>query len=327
MESIFYPQFKNKVLVKCNTYNHSKYIKDALNGFAIQKTTFPFICLVTDDCSTDGAQQVIKSWIDKECDVFRAQYIEVEMSNIVVVPHKINHNCTFAFYFLKQNLFKKTIKKELFNVWAEKSKYIATCEGDDYWIHPDKLQRQIEFLEAHPNHSLCFHAHRSLRSDGTKRDCFRYKEDVVDCPMSDMILGGGGFMATASMVYVRELGDDLPEWARKAPIGDAPLMLVLAERGKVGYIHEVMSCYRVAATGSWTVRISQDRKKRKQLHKGMVLWIKGFDLWTNKAYHPYVRKALYKLKVHYYLKAVPLVPKIIEYYRIKKNSYYRCSVF
>lgn len=262
MESVFYPQFDYKVLVKCNTYNHSKYIEDALMGFAIQKTTFPFVCLVTDDCSTDGAQQVIKSWIDKECDVLRAQYIEVEMSNIVVVPHKINHNCTFAFYFLKQNLFKKPIKKELFNAWAEKSKYIATCEGDDYWIHPDKLQMQVGFLESHSDYVMC-HTDFALAGGGLKNHNVQVSDNDVFFPKS---IQGELQIGTLTVLFLTKVYEGLPQlWKDKNwPMSDTPMWIEMSKAGKIKYLPTKTAFYRVldtsASHGDLEKEISFSRK-------------------------------------------------------------------
>ena len=120
MEQIYTPKQNYKVLVRCFTYNQSKYIEDALNGFAMQKTDFPFICLVMDDCSTDGEQEVIKAWIERECDMEKAEYLEIELSNIILAPHKSNTNCTLAFYFLKQNLYGTGNKKmKMVYPWRE----------------------------------------------------------------------------------------------------------------------------------------------------------------------------------------------------------------
>ena len=106
IDNINYPAPKQeyKVLVRCFTFNQSKYIEETLNGFAMQQTNFPFACLVMDDASTDGEQEVIKAWIERECDMSRAETIEISTSTVIVVPHKTNASCTFALYLLKQNL-------------------------------------------------------------------------------------------------------------------------------------------------------------------------------------------------------------------------------
>ena len=157
MENSNYPVPKQeyKVLVRCYTYNHSKYIEDALNGFARQKTNFPFVCFVMDDASTDGEQEVIKKWMESECNMSKAETIDIPTSIVIIVPHKTNSSCTFAFYLLKQNLYRKSEEKmnHLFP-WRDKCEYEAFCEGDDYWVNENKLQMQADYLDANTDCAL-----------------------------------------------------------------------------------------------------------------------------------------------------------------------------
>lgn len=178
MENIQYPAPKQeyKVLVRCYTFNHSEFIEDALNGFVMQQTNFPFVCLVVDDASTDGAQEVIKTWMERECDMSRAETIDIPTSIVIIVPHKKNLSCTFAFYLLKQNLYRvKGGKLRHVTPWREKCEYEAMCEGDDYWIDSLKLQKQVDFLDEHKNFSIC--SHRIYRYD---QDTNIYYQDCLD---------------------------------------------------------------------------------------------------------------------------------------------------
>ena len=150
-------QQRFKVLVRCFTYNQSKYIVETLNGFAIQTTNFPFVCLVMDDASTDGEQDVIKTWMEKECDMARAEFLDIPSSIVILVPHYVNTSCIFAFYMLKKNLHNvESQKMELVNSWRERSEYEALCEGDDYWIDSMKLQKQVDFLEDNQDYGMCY---------------------------------------------------------------------------------------------------------------------------------------------------------------------------
>lgn len=144
-----------KVLVRCFTYNQAKYIEDTLNGFAKQETEFPFVCLVMDDCSTDGEQKVITKWLDKECDMSKSEVFDTDLCKTVIVPHHSNANCSFAVCFLKQNLYRQAaLKMSLVKEWREHCTYEATCEGDDYWIDSKKLHTQVAYLDSHPEVTL-----------------------------------------------------------------------------------------------------------------------------------------------------------------------------
>ncbi len=157
-----------KVLVRCYTYNHAGIIKECLDGFAAQETIFPYACVVVDDCSTDNTPSDIQEWISDNCEQDNILKYDLELAVLFIARHKSNQKPTFAFYFLKQNLYKENEKKEqLLAPWREHSKYEAICEGDDYWIYPKKIQEQVDFMEKHNNYSaVCSNAY-VLRSPST----------------------------------------------------------------------------------------------------------------------------------------------------------------
>ncbi len=295
-------QFEWEVYVRCMTYNHAPYIVDAMNGFTMQQTSFPFVCVIVDDASIDGEPDIIKKYLADHFDLNDTRTARFEETNDYVriyTQHKINKNCFFVVILLKYNHYKRKGKQQYYTEWCDNAKYTAVCEGDDFWTSPNKLEKQIEFLNSHPTHSLCFHGNYLLYKDGTRKKWLPYKKDICECPMKDMILGGGGFMATNSMVYSTKALDDWPQWTSYSPVSDAPRMLVLAERGMVGYINEIMSCYRIASVGSWTQRQRNSRIMRKEtFRKGIRTW-KEFDKWSNYKYHGYVRIKMIKNAFHY----------------------------
>lgn len=147
------------VCVRCYTYNHAPYIEDALNGFAMQETDFPFVCTIVDDASTDGEQKVIKNYLNENFELEDKKVARHEETDDYVLffsRHKTNKNCYFAVCLLKYNHY--SIKKTKFpyiEEWDNNCKYIAICEGDDYWINPNKLQIQVDVLEQHKECSIC----------------------------------------------------------------------------------------------------------------------------------------------------------------------------
>lgn len=157
MENIDY-----KVIAHSITYNHSAYITDTMDGFSKQKTNFPFICAIIDDASTDGEQSVIHDYIFKHfknIEEFEYNYGGKKCADIIYAQHSENTNCFFIAILLLENHFsqkkshlKRTYLKELIG----EADYIALCEGDDYWIEENKLQKQIDFLDEHADYSMSY---------------------------------------------------------------------------------------------------------------------------------------------------------------------------
>lgn len=245
------PKQEYKVLVRCFTYNQSKYIEDALNGFAMQQTNFPFACIVMDDASTDGEQEVIKVWMERECDMSKAETIDIPTSVVIIVPHKINVSCSFAFYLLKQNLYKKKEEKmRHVTPWREKCEYEAMCEGDDYWIDPLKLQKQVDVMDANPNCSLChsaFYFNEVKKSELFKNSIYQHKIDIING-----IIGGNQYRIQTNTVLYRT--SDLTEVLQSDPflfnsayflMGDTQLWVALLQMGNVCYIESPTAVYRV----------------------------------------------------------------------------------
>lgn len=147
------------VYVSCMTYNQALYIEDAMNGFTMQETNFPFVCAIIDDASTDGEQEVIRNYLNEHFDLDNkvAQQEETDDYIFNFARHKTNLNCHFAVFYLKYNHYRKKAKGPYIARWRDKAKYIAICEGDDYWIDNHKLQRQVDFLDSNPDYMMHFH--------------------------------------------------------------------------------------------------------------------------------------------------------------------------
>lgn len=244
---------KCEVLVQCMTYNHSKYITDALNGFAMQKTDFPFVCLVMDDASTDGEQEVIKDFLNRECLMDKAEHYDHELADIVIAGHKTNLNCKFAVYFLKVNLYKTNKKEPIINEWSSKSEYIALCEGDDYWTDPLKLQKQVDYLEEHPEIDICAHSCVILDMVSNRLSINSISKEKRIFPAEDVIIGGGNFVGTATLVFRRTTVDRCSRFREYLDF-DYTLQIDGSIRGGMGYLPECMSIYRSMVPGSWSSR-------------------------------------------------------------------------
>ena len=149
------------VCVRCNTFNQASYIEDTMKRFTMQQTNFPFICCIVDDASTDGEQEVIEGYLEKNFDLGDKYVVRNEETDDYVLTfcqHKTNRNCYFATLFLKYNHYKKKAKVPYLEEWRSQSKYEALCEGDDYWTDKLKLQLQVDEMKKHDDIDICAHA-------------------------------------------------------------------------------------------------------------------------------------------------------------------------
>lgn len=235
------------VCVRCFTFNHSKYITDALNGFTMQQTNFPFICCVVDDSSTDGEQDVIKEYVNQYFDTAADVAFErdTDYANISFAQHKTNKNCYFAVLYLKYNHY--SIKKNKFpylSEWRNHTKFESLCEGDDYWIDPLKLQKQVDFLEANPDYCMCYtkcrcfyqnkneFAKKTWGGSGTTLDDFMKCNDV---PTLTVLV-----RTDLANKYVQDVCPQNYNWK----MGDYPMWIWLAHESKIMFINIVTGVYR-----------------------------------------------------------------------------------
>ena len=215
------------VFVRCLTYNHEKYIEDALKGFIMQKTDFPFLAVVIDDCSTDGTADIVRRYETKHPDKIKGIYL----------PHN----------------FTKTRedKRPYYQEYMDKAAYWAECEGDDYWTDPYKLQKQVDFMETHPDFSICFTRVKSLmNATGEMVDEFIVRDMPEESTIAD--LAHGNYIHTPSVL----LRNSETVWAKVFSLGrcvpsDYVWWMLYAETGKIWKFEEPMAVYRVGS-GIWS---------------------------------------------------------------------------
>ena len=290
-----------KVSVRCLTYNQAPYILDTLDGFAMQQTTFPFVCTIVDDYSSDGEQEAIQRYIEQNFDLSDADIAyqrETEYAHITFARHNTNSNCYFAILYLKYNHYSlKKNKLPYLAEWLDDVDYAALCEGDDYWIDPLKLQKQVDFLETHPEYSACVHRCKCLNcktnSFGTS---FPNETQERDFSINEIILGGGGFWGTNTVVCRPVfLPDYEAEFWKLSPVGDFPHALSLATHGKIHYLPQEMSVYRLFAKGSWSSRtmIGPEAYNRRSTHVSkMRESLKAFDKHTNFEFSKFIQEKI-----------------------------------
>ena len=287
------------VRVSCITYNHAPYIVDAMNGFVMQQTSFPFVCTILDDASTDGEKEIIKSYLEKHFDLSDnsiAYDEETEDYNLTFTRHKTNHNCYFAVLYLKYNHYSiKKSKQPYISRWSD-TKYVALCEGDDYWIDSLKLQKQLDFMESHLDYSMCWHdaSRRDAVTNQEKGDFKRYEADTT-CPTEDLIMGGD-FCPTASLFYRKEIYEKAPDELFNQYVGDYPLQVYMALMGKVYFFNKMMSVYRVNVPGSWVNR-SYDyscKENREKIWPKEIKMYNDFNSFSHNKYSHAFKQQEYK---------------------------------
>ena len=204
---------KPLVTVCCITYNHSSFIQDCLNGFLIQKIDFPIEFIIHDDASTDNTQEILVNSVGND-PRFRLvlREVNIKSAGASVLP---------ILYGLA------------------KGNYIAICEGDDLWTLPDKLQKQVEFMEANPEVSLSFHPMDQINSDGEVR--------AKGKPGPVRLISGlealNTYIPTLSVIF-RRSALDVDRLPRNAPHGDAVLFAYMASKGLIADLGFVGAAYR-----------------------------------------------------------------------------------
>ena len=243
-----YPKFK--VTVSCMTYNQSKYITDAMNGFTMQQTDFPFVCTIVDDASTDGEQEVIRKYVEENFDFSEssaAYHKETEYAHITYAQHKINKNCYFTVLYLKENHYsKRKDKMGYLSEWLDMCEYEALCEGDDYWIDPMKIQIQVDYMDNHPDCGMTRTDVNVLydKNGILKHNVFE-NGDFPNCKNTfiDYILYGY-WSATCTWMIRRNLDIYYP-LPPDCFNGDLALMIKVIKVSDVKYISHATSVYRV----------------------------------------------------------------------------------
>lgn len=248
-----------KVSVLVMTYNHEKFIRQALDSVAMQETNFEYEILISEDCSTDRTREIV---------------LEFQKEH----PDKVR------LLLSKKNIHSNEIVVR--GIRAARGEYIAMLDGDDYWTSPLKLQKQADFLDGHPECSLCFHNARIFHEDsGQNGSNWTPPGQKEISTLEDIWMGN--FIATCSTMFRRGLIGDIPEWYNDFfPITDWPLHILNAEHGKIGYIDEVMGVYRYHSGGLYSP-FSETKKQQETLK-----FYRTINKYLNYRYNKIVKIAI-----------------------------------
>lgn len=257
------------VTIRCITYNHEPYIRQCLEGFVMQKTNFRFEAIVHDDASTDGTAAIIREYAEKYPDIIKPIY-EVENQ-----------------YSKNDGSLRRIMDAHMYG------KYIAICEGDDYWIDPLKLQKQVEFLERNLEYSMCY------------TDFFRYVQQTGErfCkPLTkktiitlDDQLYKGNVVATLTALYRNSFVENYADVISRAPswpMGDYPLWIWLASKGAIYRMADVTSVYRV---------LQGSASHSKDENKAFFFGLAGFEIAIYFCHLLKKKSSTVQLKRKYYV--------------------------
>lgn len=235
------------VSIFCITYNHSKFIAKAIEGFLMQQCNFKIEIIIGDDCSDDGTTQIIDSYAAKHPHITR-----------LVAPQNIGPI---------QNMIRVAL--------AARGKYVATCDGDDYWTDPLKLQKQIDFLENNPGYVICTHYTRKINADDTEVTFLNFKPKPLSYSFNDLIVNKQENTNTVTLVYrnseeIRKIYTQ--DWFLKVNACDKFLKLysTWVTGKKIYVLPETMSSYRRHVGGIWSL-IPFVALRRKQISDFNIL--------------------------------------------------------
>lgn len=266
MENIDNQNKEILVSIICLAYNHSLFIKKALDSFVSQKTSFNYEIVIHDDCSTDGTKEIIEEY-----------------------EHKYPHLIT-ALYEETNQYSKGVAITDTYLLPNARGKYIAICEGDDYWCDSNKLEKQITYMEEHKECSMCIS--NAIVVDPEENIIGEIKTVGENglVQTEEIIKNGGGFIPTNSIVCYKRDYINKPDFFKIIGI-DYILQMYLASKGTVYCFSDKMVAYRKGVAGSWTDRNSSN-EKRKNIHSRIIKALEEYDEFCRYSYHNAVVQAI-----------------------------------
>lgn len=297
---------KPLVSICCLVYNHEPFLRECFEGFVMQKTTFPIEVLVHDDASTDHSVDIIREYTEKYPDIFKPIF---ESENL---------------YSKRDNSLSKVISVA---IEKTKCKYIAYCEGDDFWTDPLKLQKQIDALEQHSDCVLSVHTNKKIDKTGTSylgtipNRTFNHNiitaEEYIAKEMSDCWASQAASYVFKADIFFDIVKENPPfvTYANPSAIGDTPLVFYALTKGNVYFFQEEMACYRVLS-GGYCTQAAQDNNKKAEFLFNTIRFLTEYNKYTIYKYNKYIIPYLDNMKYDLYL----LIGNYLKMMRCKKYA-------
>lgn len=295
-------EYPNKVLesipkpmVSCRvcTYQHSGYIKQCLDGILMQQTNFPFEIVIGEDESSDGTREICIEYANK-------------------YPNRIR-----LFLHRRENNIQIDGKPSAkFQGWYTmfhcRGEYQAVCEGDDYWMDPLKLQKQVDFLQSNKDYSICFHAvnEQNMVTREVYASSLNHGDHPVTFTLNDLVKGN--IMHTPSILFRNKLFTSFPDCFMEIVTGDYATSLLIASYGKLRYMPDIMAVYRRHPSSNWSAIAHEAR---------LYSWIKMLKLligeFDGEAKQLLVRQLYENLNI--YLRLLQSQQKVDDYIAATKD--------
>lgn len=269
-----------KVSICCLVYNHEKYLRKCLDSLLMQKTTFMFEILIHDDASTDNSSDIIREYEKRYPNIIKPIYqTENQYSKGVKVSQK--------YQFTRVN-----------------GKYVAFCEGDDYWTYINKIQEQFDIMEQNNGCSVCVHNVIKIHENGLETEKKfppkNFGEGIIlpETYLEDELVNNGWVFQTSSYFirysYIQKYCDENPQFVLKSPVGDLPLMLYMVTKGSIYYLNKNMSCYRMQSKSSVLRKHNKKSSSRIKFLEGQISSLISYDEYTKYKYHNFIEKYIFK---------------------------------
>jgi glycosyltransferase involved in cell wall biosynthesis len=210
------------VSVLMPTYNHEKYVRQAIESVFMQQVDFKYEIVIGEDCSTDSTRSI-------------------------VIEYQKKYNDRIRLILHEQNMGLNSNAGKMYQ--EGKGRYFALLEGDDYWTDQNKLQKQVAFLEKNPDFAICFHNMQIIYEDEPYKNCLS-NFNQQEITSIEELASYGNYIHSASCIFRKYLSE-LPYWFYQCPAPDYVLLLLSAQYGKIKFIDEVMGVYRIHKGGTW----------------------------------------------------------------------------
>lgn len=262
------------VSVSCTTFNHEKYIRQCLESLLMQKTNFKYEIIVHDDASTDNTANIIREYEKKYPEIIKPIYqLENQYSKGVPIASS-------------------------FIIPKIKGKYVAHCEGDDFWTDPYKLQKQLDIMEENPDCTICVHRVKDYYENGEVSDKEHPNFNLNECKLNlgeylELAAENNSYPFQTTSYFVRadikkDYAFNPPEFISKFRVGDIPTLLFALTKGNMYYLNISMSGYRLQAKGSWSSQNATNTRRRVNHLSNLVDGYTSFNKFTNNEYARYI---------------------------------------